>query len=69
MKGASACGQVSLELGKLVAGAGVRGEFEQRIRDILDEVTKNNDTILSPLTAREPAFPNAGARETETKER
>jgi len=37
---------VSLELGLLVANTKYRGEFEQRLREVIDEVTKSDDTIL-----------------------
>ena len=37
---------LSLELGLLVADTKYRGEFEQRLRDVIDEVTKSNDTVL-----------------------
>lgn len=37
---------LSLELGLLVADTKYRGEFEQRLREVIDEVTKSNNTIL-----------------------
>jgi len=37
---------VSLELGLLVADTKYRGEFEQRLKDVVDEVTASNDTVL-----------------------
>uniref|UniRef100_A0A7S4B772 Clp R domain-containing protein n=1 Tax=Chrysotila carterae TaxID=13221 RepID=A0A7S4B772_CHRCT len=37
---------VSLELGLLVADTKYRGEFEQRLKEVIDEVTSNNDTVL-----------------------
>jgi len=37
---------LSLELGLLVADTKYRGEFEQRLRDVIEEVTASNDTIL-----------------------
>uniref|UniRef100_A0A7S2ILD5 Clp R domain-containing protein n=1 Tax=Haptolina brevifila TaxID=156173 RepID=A0A7S2ILD5_9EUKA len=37
---------LSLELGLLVADTKYRGEFEQRLREVIDEVTKSPDTIL-----------------------
>mmetsp|Transcript_48011 Transcript_48011/g.86840 ORF Transcript_48011/g.86840 Transcript_48011/m.86840 type:complete len:921 (+) Transcript_48011:93-2855(+) len=37
---------LSLELGLLVADTKYRGEFEQRIKDVIEEVTASNDTIL-----------------------
>ena len=37
---------LSLELGLLVADTKYRGEFEQRLREVIDEVTASNDTIL-----------------------
>jgi len=37
---------LSLELGLLVADTKYRGEFEQRLKEVLDEVTSRNDTIV-----------------------
>jgi len=37
---------LSLELGLLVADTKYRGEFEQRLRDVIEEVTKSDDIIL-----------------------
>jgi len=37
---------LSLELGLLVADTKYRGEFEQRLKEVLDEVTKSNNTIV-----------------------
>jgi len=37
---------LSLELGLLVADTKYRGEFEQRLREVIEEVTKSDDTIL-----------------------
>ena len=37
---------LSLELGLLVADTKYRGEFEQRLREVIEEVTQSNDTIL-----------------------
>ena len=37
---------LSLELGLLVADTKYRGEFEQRLRDVIEEVTKSPDIIL-----------------------
>merc|ERR1719161_283372 len=37
---------LSLELGLLVADTKYRGEFEQRLREVIEEVTKKDDYIL-----------------------
>jgi ATP-dependent Clp protease ATP-binding subunit ClpC len=37
---------ISLDLASLVAGTKYRGEFEERIKSILNELTKNKDIIL-----------------------
>ncbi|HGM1502690.1 TPA: ATP-dependent Clp protease ATP-binding subunit [Clostridioides difficile] len=36
----------SLEMGALLAGAKYRGEFEERIKEVVDEVVKNGNIIL-----------------------
>lgn len=37
---------VSLSMGAMLAGAKYRGEFEERIKKVLDECTKNKDILL-----------------------
>ena len=37
---------ISLDMGSLVAGTKYRGEFEERIKGILNELAKNHDVIL-----------------------
>ncbi|HFC77050.1 MAG TPA: ATP-dependent Clp protease ATP-binding subunit [Candidatus Moranbacteria bacterium] len=37
---------LSLDMALVVAGTSFRGEFEQRLKDIIDEVSKNKDIIL-----------------------
>tara|TARA_R110000772_G_scaffold43995_1_gene101186 strand:+ start:10474 stop:12609 length:2136 start_codon:yes stop_codon:yes gene_type:complete len=37
---------ISLDLGSLVAGTKYRGQFEERMKAIIDEITKNEDIIL-----------------------
>ena len=37
---------ISLELGMLVADTKYRGEFEERLKNVVEEVTSSNDTIL-----------------------
>ena len=36
----------SLDMGALVAGAKYRGEFEERLKNVLDEIVKSNEYIL-----------------------
>jgi len=36
----------SLDMGALVAGAKYRGEFEERLKNVLDEISKSNEYIL-----------------------
>jgi ATP-dependent Clp protease ATP-binding subunit ClpB len=40
------CRLVGLDLGALVAGAKFRGEFEERLKSVLEEVTKSNGEII-----------------------
>jgi len=40
------CRLVGLDLGQLVAGATMRGEFEERLKAVLEEVTKSNGEIV-----------------------
>lgn len=40
------CKLVGLDLGALVAGATMRGEFEERLKSVLEEVTKSNGEIV-----------------------
>jgi ATP-dependent Clp protease ATP-binding subunit ClpC len=37
---------VSLDLGTLVAGTKYRGQFEERMKAVIDEVTKNKDEVI-----------------------
>ncbi len=37
---------ISLDMGSLVAGTKYRGQFEERVKQILDEIKKNSDLIL-----------------------
>lgn len=37
---------VSLEMGLLLADTKYRGEFEQRLKEVVEEVTSSNDTVL-----------------------
>ncbi len=37
---------ISLDLGSLIAGAKFRGDFEERLKLILNEITNNNDGII-----------------------
>mmetsp|Transcript_9146 Transcript_9146/g.14061 ORF Transcript_9146/g.14061 Transcript_9146/m.14061 type:complete len:976 (-) Transcript_9146:167-3094(-) len=40
------CRLVGLDLGQLVAGATMRGEFEERLKSVLEEVTKSDGEIV-----------------------
>jgi ATP-dependent Clp protease ATP-binding subunit ClpB len=40
------CRLIGLDLGALVAGATMRGEFEERLKAVLEEVTKSNGEII-----------------------
>jgi len=40
------CRLVGLDLGLLVAGASLRGEFEERLKSVLEEVTKSDGEIV-----------------------
>ncbi len=37
---------ISLDVGSIVAGTKYRGEFEERFKKILDEITKNSDKLI-----------------------
>ena len=37
---------ISLDVAALLSGAKYRGEFEERVKSVIDEVTNNSDTIL-----------------------
>ncbi len=37
---------VTLDMGLLVAGTKYRGEFEERLKKLMDEVKQNDDVIL-----------------------
>ena len=40
------CKLIGLDLGALVAGASLRGEFEERLKAVLEEVQKSNGEII-----------------------
>ena len=40
------CRLIGLDLGALVAGASLRGEFEERLKAVLEEVTKSDGEII-----------------------
>jgi len=40
------CRLISLDMGALIAGASLRGEFEERLKSVLDEVTKSNGEVI-----------------------
>ena len=37
---------LGLDLGALVAGASMRGEFEERLKSVLEEVTKSDGEVM-----------------------
>jgi ATP-dependent Clp protease ATP-binding subunit ClpC len=37
---------VTLDMGLLVAGTKYRGEFEERLKKLMDEIKQNDDIIL-----------------------
>ena len=40
------CRLIGLDLGALVAGASMRGEFEERLKAVIEEVTKSDGEII-----------------------
>lgn len=40
------CKLIGLDLGALVAGASMRGEFEERLKAVLEEVTQSDGEII-----------------------
>ena len=40
------CKLIGLDMGALVAGASMRGEFEERLKAVLEEVTKSAGEII-----------------------
>lgn len=40
------CKLIGLDLGALVAGASMRGEFEERLKSVLEEVTKSDGEVI-----------------------
>ena len=40
------CRLIGLDMGALVAGATMRGEFEERLKSVLEEVTKSDGEII-----------------------
>ena len=40
------CKLIGLDLGALVAGSSMRGEFEERLKAVLEEVTKSNGEVI-----------------------
>ena len=40
------CKLIGLDLGALVAGATMRGEFEERLKAVLEEVTQSDGEII-----------------------
>lgn len=40
------CRLISLDMGALIAGATMRGEFEERLKSVIDEVQKSDGEIV-----------------------
>ncbi len=40
---------ITLDMGLLVAGTKYRGEFEERLKKLMDEIKQNDDIILVSL--------------------
>ena len=51
------CRLIGLDLGALVAGATMRGEFEERLKAVLEEVTKSEGEIVSVFVRMVVAVP------------
>ncbi len=43
---------VTLDMGLLVAGTKYRGEFEERLKKLMDEIKQNEDIILVRVAGR-----------------
>lgn len=42
---------ITLDMGLLVAGTKYRGEFEERLKKLMDEIKQNDDIILVSFIA------------------
>jgi hypothetical protein len=56
------CHLVSLDMAALVAGTSQRGQFEERLKMVLDEVTASEGATDSPIPTAVSAFPCLSCR-------
>jgi hypothetical protein len=56
------CQVITLDMGLLVAGTKYRGEFEERLKKLMEEIKQNDDIILvSPQLPMPPMLCRRGA--------
>lgn len=61
--------QVTLDMGLLVAGTKYRGEFEERLKKLMDEIKQNDEIILvSPCKAANAARSSSSNSDDEARQ-